>query len=160
MYGIFTYIWLIFTSIYCQLGDYIYTYISPTYHLFSGNQVRATAPWMYVLNPQGVTRLGGHNARSQIRGGRDRGGGASDLPEALTGAGGGGGRWWARRDTTGRSNPWGYELFLYTWIFWFSNVIYIVGGWATHLKNMRKSNWIIFPGKGENNKHIWVAAAT
>ena len=25
----------------------------------------------------------------------------------------------------------------------------------THLKNMRKSNWIIFPGKGENSKNIW-----
>ena len=30
----------------------------------------------------------------------------------------------------------------------------LVGGWATHLKNMRKPNWIISP-RGENKKLIW-----
>ncbi len=30
-----------------------------------------------------------------------------------------------------------------------------VGGWTTHLKNMRKSNWIISPGIGVNIKNIW-----
>ena len=32
----------------------------------------------------------------------------------------------------------------------------LFGGWTTHLKNMRKSNWIIFPGIGaENSKNVW-----
>ena len=33
----------------------------------------------------------------------------------------------------------------------------LVGGWvSTHLKNIRKSNWIISPNiRGENSKDIW-----
>ena len=37
-------------------------------------------------------------------------------------------------------------------------LIYIVGGFSpTHLKNMRKSNWIISPGFGMNIRNIGVA---
>ena len=39
---------------------------------------------------------------------------------------------------------------------WQELTVDLAGGFnTTHLKNMRKSNWIISPGMGKNIKHIW-----
>ena len=32
---------------------------------------------------------------------------------------------------------------------------YLLGGWTTHLKNMRKSDWIISLSRGEHKKTIF-----
>ena len=46
-------------------------------------------------------------------------------------------------------------LFLHTIdsaVFLSSNLVNLVGGWHSHLKNMRQSNWIMKPQKGVNIK--------